>query len=91
MQKIKKIPSSFRNPDGYVFSNESSIYRCITHNYQENYKHLISSGLYKTLTSENLLISHREIDNKNIFNLYSHKLLEDSPGILYLFKKIEGK
>ena len=88
MQKIKKIPSSFRDPDGYVFSNESSIYRCITRNYQENYEYLISSGLYKALTSENMLISHREIDDINIFPKDAYKVIQPDliPFISYPYE-----
>ena len=88
MQKIKKIPCSFRDPDGYIFSNNSSIYRCITHNYQENYEQLISSGLYKALTSKNLLISHIEIDDTNIFPKDAFKVIKPEfiPFISYPYE-----
>ncbi|MCK4994804.1 MAG: SAM-dependent methyltransferase [Candidatus Omnitrophica bacterium] len=76
MQKIKKIPGSFRDPDGYVFSHEESIYRCITHNYQDNYEHFIASGLYKALTSENLLIKHIEIDKTENFPKDAFKVIK---------------
>ena len=88
MQKIKKMPCSFRDPDGYVFSNELSIYRCITHNYQENYEHLISSGLYKALISENLLLPHQEIDDKKIFPQDAYKVIKPAliPFISYPYE-----
>ncbi|MES2679858.1 MAG: methyltransferase domain-containing protein [Bacteroidota bacterium] len=55
-------PSSFRDPDGIVFSKNGFIYRCVFESYRNNYDLLNASGLYNTLTSEQLLISHTEAD-----------------------------
>jgi len=65
MQKIKnnKIePSSFRDPSGFLFYRDGSIYRQINTIYKENYDHLMNSGLYKALVDAGLLIPHKEID-----------------------------
>ena len=60
------IPSSFRDPSGFVFSKNDKIYRTIRKSYQENYDLLIKSGLYDILIEKKLLIPHIEIDEFEI-------------------------
>lgn len=55
------LPSSFRDPSGFLFSHNNKVYRQINSSYQENYEYLIDSGLYSELEAENLLISHTEV------------------------------
>ncbi|MBU1086530.1 MAG: SAM-dependent methyltransferase [Candidatus Omnitrophica bacterium] len=88
MKKFEKIPGSFRDPDGYVFLNEQSIYRCINKNYQENYEQLISSGLYKKLTEEKLLIPHQEIDQPQLLPQDAFKVIQPEliPFISYPYE-----
>lgn len=63
MLKTEKIPlpSSFRDPSGFVFSNQNQIYRVVKNYYKKDYDHLIKSGLYKKLTDEKLLIAHQDV------------------------------
>src|SRR5690554_4670141 len=56
------LPSSFRDPSGFVFQSNGQIYRQINQVYQSDYDHLLSSGLYEKLVSEQLLIAHTEVD-----------------------------
>jgi hypothetical protein len=55
-----KIPGSFRDPSGFVFSDEGTVYRAVNVVYRDHFDHLITSGLYKKLSSQGLLISHEE-------------------------------
>lgn len=55
-----KDKSSFRDPSGFIFHHDNEIYRVITHNYKDEYDHLVSSGLFKELHEKGYLISHRE-------------------------------
>ena len=56
--------SSFRDPDGFVFSNENKIiYRQLNQSYKEHYLFLKNSGLYEQLVNNKKLISHQEIDD----------------------------
>ncbi|MFI5221757.1 MAG: SAM-dependent methyltransferase [Bacteroidia bacterium] len=60
-KRFQPVTSSFRDPDGFVFRDESnSIYRQLNISYTENYQLLINSGLYKKLTDSGKLISHEE-------------------------------
>lgn len=53
---------SFKDPDATVVKSEKGFTRYIFLRYQEQYDHLMKSGLYETLIKENLLIPHKEIN-----------------------------
>ena len=53
--------SSFRDPSGFVFERDGTLYRQINNVYRGNYELLLSSGLYKELADKGLLVSHREV------------------------------
>jgi hypothetical protein len=55
------LSSSFRDPSGFLFFQDGSIYRQINQSYKENYDHLMSSGLYESLVNAGLLIPHQEV------------------------------
>lgn len=54
-------PSSYRDPSGFIFSHNDTIYRQVNLLYKENFNLLIASGLYQRLIAEDLLIPHQEI------------------------------
>lgn len=54
------VPSSFRDPSGFVFQREGTLYRQVNSGHREHYDHLISSGLYEKLVAAGLLIPHEE-------------------------------
>lgn len=56
-----RLGASFRDPSGFIFKLENRIYRQINHSYQNDYLHLIESGLYAKLVEEQLLIPHQEV------------------------------
>lgn len=56
-----RIASSYKDPSGFLFRWEGKLYRQINSIYRKHYEHLISSGLYKRLVEEELLIPHREV------------------------------
>lgn len=55
------VPSSFRDPSGFLFRKNGSLYRQVNQFYKEDYKQLMESGLYDSLVEENLLIPHEEV------------------------------
>ncbi len=57
----RKDAASFRDPSGFVFSIDGVIFRQVNRAYQENYDHLMSSGLYNKLTGDSLLVAHSEV------------------------------
>ncbi len=56
------IPSSFRDPSGFVFCQDGSIYRQVNTSYKDQYDHLMASGLYDSLVNSELLIPHEEVN-----------------------------
>jgi hypothetical protein len=55
--------SSFRDPAGFVYSEQGEIRRQINQGYATAYQHLIRSGLYDELSTSGLLIPHVELDD----------------------------
>lgn len=58
--KKNNIASSFRDPSGFVFTHNGSVYRQINTYYQDDYELLKKSGLYDKLVSLQYLIPHTE-------------------------------
>lgn len=57
------IPSSYKDPAGFLFIHENEIYRAINQNYQPQYNFLQESGLYEQLVQKKLLIPHSETND----------------------------
>lgn len=83
-----KSSASFRDPSGFVFTQNGRIYRAITILYKEDYDLLMSSGLYARLINETLLIPHTEIDevNKTHSNIYKIIQPEEIKFISYPYE-----
>lgn len=84
----ESIPSSFRDPSGFIFLQKDLIYRQINISYKNNYDKLINSGLYKTLIDSDLLISHVECDLDNIKSNEAYKVIKPEmiPFISYPYE-----
>ena len=57
---FKPISGSFRDPSGFLFIRNGTLYRQINNFCRGDFDELIGSGLYKTLTDNGLLIPHEE-------------------------------
>jgi len=56
------LPSSFRDPSGFLFRRNGVLYRQINDSCREDYDCLMQSGLYENLISRQALIPHTEVD-----------------------------
>lgn len=67
MKKVSKTieleSSSFRDPSGIVFYKDGVVFREVKQSYKNNYDILLSSGLYKKLIKEELMIEHEEVED----------------------------
>jgi len=54
-------PSSYRDPAGFLFHRDGTLYRQVNRSFQPDYDIFLSSGLYDHLRDRHLLISHEEI------------------------------
>ncbi len=73
------VPSSFRDPSGFLFFHDGSIYRQVNTVYKANYDHFIESGLYKSLVDANLLIPHEEVEGRNLRHNEAYKVIKPEP------------
>ncbi len=62
MPKTEKLSASFRDPSGFLFSQNGILYRQINRAYSKDYARLTESGLYEKLVKAGLLIPHSEVD-----------------------------
>lgn len=62
MRKTGQLSASFRDPSGFLFTDNGTLYRQINHAYSLNYARLMDSGLYSKLVKASLLIPHVETD-----------------------------
>jgi hypothetical protein len=58
-----RLSSSFRDPSGFLFFENDTLFRSINRLYQQNYDHLIHSGLFNKLVEDDLLIPHKEVQH----------------------------
>ena len=56
----RAAPASFRDPAGFIYHREGTLYRRVTAHGLPAYHRLMESGLYDELVGEGLLISHVE-------------------------------
>jgi hypothetical protein len=75
IQEFNRHPSSFRDPAGFVFEKDGSIYRFITDNYKKQYLHLTGSGLFSDLISRKLLLPFSEVSDINNIPTW-HKIIQ---------------
>jgi hypothetical protein len=61
MSSKQNLPSSFRDPSGFIFVEDGVIHRQINDCYKTEFDKLMNSGLYKRLTDEKLLLVHEEV------------------------------
>jgi hypothetical protein len=54
-------PGSFRDPSGFVFTENGTVYRAITSRYCAEYDQLMSSGLHSELVDKRLIVPHEEV------------------------------
>lgn len=82
------IGASFRDPSGFIFDHEGTLYRQVNCSYREDYDHLIESGLYELLVSKGLLVRHEEVEPPRAASAEHYKTLapETVPFISYPYE-----
>lgn len=72
------LPSSFRDPSGFLFVREGVLYRQVNRSFAAEYDRLMSCGLYEALVGAGLLVPHRE-HPPPADDARAYKLLEPEP------------
>jgi hypothetical protein len=60
MKNSSRLSASFRDPNGFIFKQNGTLYRQVNQSYSSEYSLLMESGLYAKLTKAGLLIPHEE-------------------------------
>lgn len=60
---MRRHPSSYRDPSGFVYRENDIYYRQINPVYFEEYKAAVNSGVYQKLIDKKWLIPHKEISH----------------------------
>jgi len=55
-----RLGASFRDPSGFLFRHQGTLYRQINRSYESDFALMLDSGLYEQLTGKGLLVPHRE-------------------------------
>ena len=61
------LPSSFRDPSGFLFRKKGVLYRQVNNYYRRNYDHLLNSGFYDESTKAGILVPHVELPITDFF------------------------
>lgn len=56
----RPVAGSFRDPSGFLFHRQGTLFRQVNSSYQRDYDLLMTSGLYDALVAEKLLVPHQE-------------------------------
>jgi hypothetical protein len=82
------VPSSFRDPSGFVFWQDGSVYRQINAIYKDDYDRLMESGLHKALVEKGLIIPHEEVVLQSTAPQLAYKVIrpEQIPFVSYPYE-----
>jgi len=82
------VPSSFRDPSGFVFWQDGSVYRQINTVYKDDYDRLMESGLHKSLVEKGLIIPHEEVALQSTAPQLAYKVImpESIPFVSYPYE-----
>ncbi|NLE06761.1 MAG: SAM-dependent methyltransferase, partial [Crenarchaeota archaeon] len=58
----ERISGSFRDPSGFMFVQNGTLYRQVNQKYRDDYELLMRSGLYEQLSKTKTLVSHMEAE-----------------------------
>jgi len=78
LQSSERQPSSFRDPSGFIFTKNGTIYRQVNLSYKKHFDHFVQSGLYKTLADLQWLTPH-EVEDQHTDDPLSYLVLRPEP------------
>jgi hypothetical protein len=84
-----RLPSSFRDPSGFVFTHEGVVHRQVNPSCREDYDLYLSSGLHAKLVADGLVVDHEEVDLARVptqGEAYRVLLPEQVPFISYPYE-----
>jgi SAM-dependent methyltransferase len=85
--------ASFRDPAGFVFERDGTLFRQVDPSFGPHYDRLIASGLYDRLTDQGLLVPHQEVSADMAAVPGAHRVLrpEAVPFVSYPYEWCFGQ
>ncbi len=89
----ERLPASFRDPSGFLFTRDGLLLRQVNQAYREDYDHLMASGLYATLTERGLLVPHEEVGLEAALDDRAYRVLRPQrvPFVAYPYEWTFGQ
>ena len=83
-----RVPGSFRDPSGFVFTAGGTLYRQVDRSFAAEYDACVSSGLYDDLIASGLLVAHRDVGVGAAATPDAHAVLEPArvPFVSYPYE-----
>lgn len=93
MSGARPVPGSFRDPAGFVFERDGTLYRQVDVSYAERFDAFRSSGLEAGLVDEGLLVRHEDADPELAARPGAHAVLrpERIPFVSYPYEWCFGQ
>jgi ribosomal protein L11 methylase PrmA len=79
MRNDPVVRGSFRDPSGFLFHRDGTLYRQVNAVYKSHYELLMNSGLYGALVERGLLVPHREIDESPAEAETAFRIIQPEP------------
>ncbi len=83
-----KQSASFRDPSGFLFTQNEVLYRQVNLEYQPHYEKFMGSGLYQNLVDKHLMVPHTEANIDPPEKILAYKVIRPEliPFISYPFE-----
>ena len=75
----ERVRGSFRDPSGFVFTSDGTLYRQVNRSFADEYDACVSSGLYDDLIARGLLVAHRDVGAGFAAGPDAHTVIEPTP------------
>ena len=79
MATNRRLGSSFRDPSGFVFRHDGTLYRQVNHSFRDEYDAFIETGLYDRLVEKRMLVGHREVTEPRPDSNGAYKIIAPQP------------
>jgi ribosomal protein L11 methylase PrmA len=76
---LERVPSSFRDPSGFLFRHDGVLHRFVASSYATHYDALMQGGLYHELIAAKLLVPHEETGLEDADARGAHRIIVPEP------------
>jgi hypothetical protein len=90
---LERVPSSYRDPSGFLFYHQGTLFRFVATSYRAHYDALMTGGLYEELTGAGLLVPHQEVSVAELATPDAYRVLapERVPFVSYPYEWCFGQ